>query len=796
MAASRGSALRPGSVGVQGRWFRFDYDLASGQWSLRTGAGEECWCLASSARVDLIDPSGQSHRRDAGGAAFVACQRTTDDRNDEIIEVRRAWPDGLTAQQRFRFPAGGLDLRVELALRAPVGFGWALRSLSPLSRIRAHRYNLTSQLSEPAAFRTEPSSSASTGAGRPESARQRQQDTEPSWQRAEAEGPNRGSAGLQWRLLDLGWTATEPARVRTLDPGMGVTATGLAALAQEPGGYRLTLGFLDGSRAVGQFAVERGQSAWMAGVEATAWFEAVDLRPGDELSEALWLGFGPIDAALTRFTDAWSRLHSGRPRLTPLVQWLPFATDQALPTAQAVLERVASAAERLRGTSVDVVTVGQGWEQAIGDWQPAGHRYPEGMRALRDAIHAQGLRTGLTVSPLLVDGGSATYQHHPTWVVRASDEQPVVATIDEHESFVLDASQPAVVSWLSALGSRLRQDWGFDLVQLAGLSASTVSGWRLNRAETPVEATRGALRAMVSGLGDCLTVAGQAPLFAVLDLVKAVLTTSAPLRRADPSALLRAFLSGCGVLTGPGPLSVDSPGQTLDEARAAATIACLGGGIVTLAGDLGALPDSRLHILRVCLPPWHDHPVLPIDASGPAGPYLFGRRIQRDWGDCFLAVVLNPDEAPAARVVPLSLLGLPSGCYHAFEFWTQTYLGSVTERLTLDHLPAGGCAVVALRTVRDAPQVVGTSLHVSMDAIVLQEVAFDAEGSRLKLALGAGGPRRGTVTIAMPPGWLAGPVRGTGGSFGCRQIGDRLARVELQFTDVADVEVEFTPPRR
>src|SRR5262249_2335626 len=155
-----------------------------------------------------------------------------------------------------------------------------------------------------------------------------------------------------------------------------------------------------------------------------------------------------------------------------------------------------------------------------------------------------------------------------------------------------------------------------------------------------------------------------------------------------------------------GPLVVNGEGQTLDEARAAATIASLGGGALAIVGCGEPLSTEHARILGAALPPLHGA-VVPLDVFAPEGPRLFGGRFSPAWEDWLLLVALNTAAVPATLDVPFQTLRL-SGPHHAFEFWSQAYLGIVDERLTIASVPPGGCAVVALRPAQDVPQVIGT----------------------------------------------------------------------------------------
>ncbi len=758
-ARSRAGAGRPapGTLVLHGQHLDVRYDLASGRWQIEGDAAGVSWRLEASAVVELIDPLGQVERRDVASAALVSCDETAPEAVGREVQVWRAWPDGLTVRQRLAVTADEPSLVAELAVRAPRDFRLSLRALSPLVSPDSSVPNL------------------------------RVRDTT---ERHSA--PAMPTAPLRWQVLDVGWSAAEPAVVRPLVAGEPRGATGLAAVGDRRGRFRLTMGFLDATAAVGRYRFEASDLESLR-LEGEADFGTVELGTGEVSSGPLWIRVGPVEVALARFADAWRGRHLPGVRPPSLVEWTTPESAARPPTEARVLDALGSLAGWSGVETLDAVTVGAGWEASEGDWTPDPERFPRGFLALRDLAHAEGWRVGIAISPLLVSRTSELFHRHPGWVLRSSTGDPIAVAPDQPDLFALDPSQPCVVDWLRSIGRGIADEWALDLARIDRLEQCVVAGWQANGYLSPVQAYRRGLAALRESLGGRPLIASGAPLFASLGEVDGLLTDSAPLWRADPSTPLRAFLWRTGGLTGAGPLSMDREGQTLDEARAAATIASLAGGIVTLVGDLSALPPERLEALRACLPPYDASSIVPIDPLGPDGPSLFACRVKAGWDDYLLLLALNSRDVPVARVIPLERLGLPPGRYHAYEFWSQRYLGIVTERLAIEHIPAGGCAVVAIRQALDEPRVVGTSLHVTLGAMALQGASFDRRNCRLHLAVGAVGEREGTIAVALPRGWTPGPLRGTGGDLSIRQTTERLAVIDVRFKDVAEMELEFWP---
>lgn len=102
--------------------------------------------------------------------------------------------------------------------------------------------------------------------------------------------------------------------------------------------------------------------------------------------------------------------------------------------------------------------------------------------------------------------------------------------------------------------------------------------------------------------------------------------------------------------------------------------------------------------------------------------------------------------------IPLERLGLdPNEAYHVFDFWEQSYLGCISGSFHGKRLELGCCQIAAFYKKEAYPQLIGSSRHVSMDAVsVLMETW---ENDCLKLVLQCIPGTAETYTIALPDGF-------------------------------------------
>lgn len=132
-------------------------------------------------------------------------------------------------------------------------------------------------------------------------------------------------------------------------------------------------------------------------------------------------------------------------------------------------------------------------------------------------------------------------------------------------------------------------------------------------------------------------------------------------------------------------------------------------------------------------------------------------------------------------LLPLEHLGLcPDQSYLAFDFWQQRFLGVFSGRMAMEALPLGHCQVVALQPLRQEPQLVASSRHVSMDAVSVQR--WDYTGHQLVVELAGVPGDRVHYYFHTPAAMVCREVTAIGGqAVHSRQQG--LCCVEVAFED-------------
>ena len=164
----------------------------------------------------------------------------------------------------------------------------------------------------------------------------------------------------------------------------------------------------------------------------------------------------------------------------------------------------------------DIFQVDDGWQYAIGDWEP-NEKFSAGMDALSAQIRRSGRTSGIWLAPFIATPSSTLYRQHPNWLLRDEKQNLVSAGFNWGEHvYALDTSHPEVLDWLSTLMQKIRA-WGYAYVKLDFLYAGALPGNR-HTSISREQAYRQGLEAMRIALGDAYLLTCGAPIIPSLGL--------------------------------------------------------------------------------------------------------------------------------------------------------------------------------------------------------------------------------------------------------------------------------------
>lgn len=166
----------------------------------------------------------------------------------------------------------------------------------------------------------------------------------------------------------------------------------------------------------------------------------------------------------------------------------------------------------------------------------------------------------------------------------------------------------------------------------------------------------------------------------------------------------------------------------LNKARWMVSWQAVSGVMSTTSVQYSMLSSERLDIIKRALPT-HKYNARPVDILENEKPMLWTVENER----MVILGLFNWSEKDSIRIkYSFDRMGLkPDVTYHSFDFWENRYLGKLNCRID-ENLPGASCRVLALREVKEYPQVVSTSRHITQGLIDILDEKWMNESKTLK----------------------------------------------------------------
>lgn len=139
----------------------------------------------------------------------------------------------------------------------------------------------------------------------------------------------------------------------------------------------------------------------------------------------------------------------------------------------------------LRRGKPTVFQIDDGWEKAVGQWEPDAVKFPRGMKVFAEEIEAKGMIPGIWIAPFIATRGSAVFRERPEWILRDGRGAPVPAGYNpgwDGVFYSLDVSLGEVEDYLDGIFARLIEEWGYRYLKLDFLYAPFIEGAPKRRA--------------------------------------------------------------------------------------------------------------------------------------------------------------------------------------------------------------------------------------------------------------------------------------------------------------------------
>ena len=154
----------------------------------------------------------------------------------------------------------------------------------------------------------------------------------------------------------------------------------------------------------------------------------------------------------------------------------------------------------------DVFQIDDGWEVAVGDWRN-NEKFPKPMKNVADEIREAGLIPGIWTSPFITDRNAPIVSENYEYILKNSKGEPCLFPMNDRIFYILDITNPEVISLVRQLYHMLRYDWGFIYHKLDFTRAPLIQEDAVfyDDTITLVEAYRAAVQAVRDGIGKMLT---------------------------------------------------------------------------------------------------------------------------------------------------------------------------------------------------------------------------------------------------------------------------------------------------
>jgi len=572
------------------------------------------------------------------------------------------------------------------------------------------------------------------------------------------------------RILENGHDLWLDEEVRLLSGDQASNSNWNHALYQVAGRRAFVAGFLTHEHAIGMLRTRpAGEHAQWAAV--SLYDPAKQLVAGQPLAgELLYLdpATGDPFAALEGFAGAEAAVLGIKPWPAEDLQahwdsWnTRYHTDISLAN---MMENARFVARYLKPYGMRWFSIDDGYQRLVGDWY-ANARWPGGMKAFADQVHALGLKVAIWLAPFVAHVDSPVIKQHPDWAL------PTNGLIEVRREWrVLDTSRPQVLRYVEDLCRRYTHQWGFDCFNETDYVYCVLLGTQYAVPMTRSEAYRAGVKAIVRGSKPGTFLHGFAPAGLGAGLYHGIRTGDdtgpqwqagerwcwGPKNQAAMAARRyylnhRVYLLDPDAFYFPHPANVkrwEVP-ETIspDTSKAWATLVGLTGGMVKVGAAFVDLSPQEVAVVRKLLPP-SGVSARPLD--------LFERQYPRLWqlparagGPWQVLGVFDWDEPGESG--PLTLgqeVGLQPGReYVAYDFWGERAF-AFRGPLRADPAPRT-CTLLAIHPLLGRPRYLSTDRHLTQGALSLRCERWDPGRGILAGAMKASPGTEQTLVFFLP----------------------------------------------
>jgi hypothetical protein len=235
---------------------------------------------------------------------------------------------------------------------------------------------------------------------------------------------------------------------------------------------------------------------------------SLPVAPGAELSsEPLLISLSTdYHHQLETYGSLIRRIDHARASAPPLMGWWSWASFFFGLNEGTALSNGEWQAEHLKPFGYNIYHVDEGYQYARGEYTtPDVTLFPHGIASVFYKLHGLGLVPAIWTAPFEVSVRSWVYEHHPDWLVKNANGQPIHAgTVldDQDPLFVLDTTNPGAQEYLRNTYSTLVNQWGIRFIKMDFMDDSAIEGYYFKPNTTALEAQQIGLKIIRDAVGD------------------------------------------------------------------------------------------------------------------------------------------------------------------------------------------------------------------------------------------------------------------------------------------------------